>query len=248
MNKDELLLLVENLYEETFEANSYWKILQLINESQEKYNDEVNVSPSFYHICYSALLRALLMTLAKLYDEDGISLRNILTAINPSNMEKNVFDILSANKINHQVSCFDTWQFKKEVETHILFKKTYKLKHVQEYPIVELDYNDYYEYLKKQFDSCSKIIKCLRQQRNNFYAHNGKDYENFDYNNLFKKYPMKKDDIDKLIQYAFNITTFLIEKLSGVAKPETSIDIDDLKTTLNLVREGKKAIENESLV
>ena len=239
-SREEILHLATNLYEESFWANSYWHLLQQIHDQLGVYYEEIDVSPSFYNLVHNALVRSMLMDLAKLYDADGISLQDLLTAINPSNND--IAILMSKTSIKHCVSDFDECLFKNDIDKH--HKVCDLLKHNRTYPIVEMNYEQYYDYLKKQFCAVKKSREKLRQQRNNALAHNGEKY-NFDLKILNKKFPIIKKDVDDLIRYALELTTFVIERLTGVSKPATSIDIDDWNRTLDLVREGQRALERE---
>ena len=112
LNRDEVVHLATNLYEEAFWANSYWKLLQQIHNQVGTYYEEINVSPCFYNIVYNALVKSMLMELAKLYDTDGISLYDLLTAIKPS--DNDMFNLINDSPIKHRVSDFDSWYFKNE--------------------------------------------------------------------------------------------------------------------------------------
>ena len=75
-------------------------------------------------------------------------------------------------------------------------------------------------------------------------AHNDVGYK-FDLEKINKKYPIVKDDVEKLIRYSFDLTLFVIEKLSDIKRPETSIDIQDWGRTLELVRKGLAVEDKE---
>ena len=240
LNRDEVVHLATNLYEEVFWANSYWKLLQQIHNQVGTYYEEINVSPCFYNLVHNALVKSMLMELAKIYDTNGISLQDLLTAIKPS--DNDMFNLINDSPIKHRVSDYDKWYFKKDIDKY--HEICDLLKQDRTYPIVEMSYNQYYEYLSKQLCAVKKSRDKLRVQRNNALAHNGETY-NFDLKTLNEKFPIVKEDVDKLIKYALELTIFVVEKLTGVSKPETSIDIDDWNRTLELVREGQRTIDKE---
>lgn len=240
MEKEKIIHLATNLYEEAFCANSYWLLIQQIQKNTKTYNNEMSVSPCFYNLIYNSLIKSMLMELSKLYDSNGISLTNLLDEINPNKAQNAVMVTICDNTITHVVCEFDKWYFKNEVDKLNRMCESLNLK--SRYPTVEMKYSDYYEYLKKQFKSISKSNDKLREQRNNFLAHNGEGY-NFNFKKLNIDFPVNKNDIDKLLEYAFTITTFVIEVLTGVSKPRTSVDINDWKKTLKLVHEGRDYIE-----
>jgi hypothetical protein len=238
LTKDDLVHLATNLYEEAFWANSYWNLLQQIHNQIGNYYEEIDISPCFYNLIHNALVKSMLMELAKLYDTDGISLQDLLTAIKPS--DNDIHPLINTSPIKHCVSDFDAWYFKNDINKH--HEICDLLKRDRTYPVVELGYKEYYEYLLKQLCAIKKSRKKLREQRNNALAHNGEDYK-FDLKTLNEKFPIVKKDVDSLIKYALELTTFVVENLTGVSKPETSIDIDDWNRTLELVREGQRAID-----
>ena len=240
LNRDEVVHLATSLYEEAFWANSYWNLLQQIHNQVGTYYEEINVSPCFYNLVHNALVKSMLMELAKLYDTDGISLHDLLTAIKPS--DNDMFNLINDSPIKHRVSDYDAWYFKNDIDKY--HEICDLLKRDRTYPIVNMGYEQYYEYLVQQLCAVKKSRNKLREQRNNALAHNGEVY-NFDFKTLNEKFPIVKEDVDKLIKYALELTTFVIEKLTGVSKPETSIDIDDWNLTLELVREGQRAIDKE---
>ena len=240
LNRDEVVHLATNLYEEAFWANSYWNLLQQIHNQVGTYYEEIDVSPCFYNLVHNALVKSMLMELAKLYDTNGISLQDLLTAIKPS--DNDMFNLINASTIKHRVNDYDAWYFKNDIDKY--HEICDLLKQDRTYPIVDMSYEEYYEYLLKQLCAVKKSRNKLREQRNNALAHNGEDYK-FDLKTLNEKFPIVKKDVDSLIKYALELTTFIIENLTGVSKPETSIDIDDWNRTLELVREGQRAIDKE---
>jgi hypothetical protein len=242
MNKENIIHLANNLYEETFWANSYWNLLQQIQDQLGNYYEEINVSPCFYNLIHNALLKGMLMEIAKLYDTNGLSLHGLLDEINPERADQDVIRVLNEIPIRHQVTEYDCVHFIQEVEQYWAICDSLNKEH--SYPIVELSYQAYFNYLTKQICTINKSIVNLREQRNKLLAHNGVEY-NFDYKTINKKFPLVKSDVDKLMEYAFELTTLIIEKFTGVSKSHTSIDIDDWERTIELVREGQRVINEE---
>ena len=171
MTKEEIIYLANNLYEEAFGANSYWNLLQQIQDQLGNYYDEINVSPCFYNLIHNALLKTMLMEIAKLYDAKGISLQNLLDAINPKCAEQDIALVLSEMPIKHQVTEYDHIHFRQDVENYIAICDSLNKEH--SYPIVELSYQEYFDYLTKQIRTINKSIANLREQRNKLLAHNG---------------------------------------------------------------------------
>ena len=146
LNRDEVLHLATNLYEEAFWANSYWNLLQQIHNQVGTYYEEIDVSPCFYNLVHNALVKSMLMELAKLYDTNGISLQDLLTAIKPS--DNDMFNLINASTIKHRVNDYDAWYFKNDIDKY--HEICDLLKQDRTYPIVDMSYEKYYEYLLKQ--------------------------------------------------------------------------------------------------
>ena len=70
MEKDELVQLAKNLMMEVLYARSYKDIIDQYRTNRTTYNREINLSSAFYGISEMALVEALSIRLARLYDAD----------------------------------------------------------------------------------------------------------------------------------------------------------------------------------
>lgn len=64
MDKEQLIKLAEELYQEAFDANAYFLIMQKYREMQKEYLAEMKLSPAFYSVIYGALQKACFIELA----------------------------------------------------------------------------------------------------------------------------------------------------------------------------------------
>ena len=71
LTKDEILKMAEELYQEAFDANSYYLIMKQYGQNYNDYESAFRLSPAFYQIVFNALQNACFMELAKLYDKSN---------------------------------------------------------------------------------------------------------------------------------------------------------------------------------
>ena len=248
-DKQELTKCVEAFFREAFSANQYYLILQQYNELGKEYLSEIKVSSAFYCVVYNSLIEALLMNLAKMYDKNkgSIDIGNLVKMCE-SNMQlfpENKVD-LSIGEEKTEVTFFSQYSVKKCDEWY--FRKNEKYKEVIEFNrqfsnsedvIVQISIKDRFDFYNKKFNSLSKKIKNLRIQRNKIYAHNDKD-SFWDPQTVISQNPLNMEDIKELIDYALEISIFLLGKLTNIHHLNEYVNIDDWRSTLSFVRLGKE--------
>ena len=232
MDKNELLHIAENLYEEIFLANSYYSVVQQYRNLHDKYLDAFNVSPAFHRITYRALTEATVVKTAKIYDVDNKS-HNISSLIN-SAIEyaecHREFSMVKNRKLSPEEECF----YPKEVEA-TKFKCT-SLGIPYEYTIANISDCDILKMYKKRLHSLIKVRNNLTQQRNKIFVHNDK-ITNFDYSELNKNNSINWSDIEALINFAFEFCQYYIALLTGVVKSKLAVNTNDLEKTLEIVQQ-----------
>lgn len=67
MDQEQLIKIAEELYQEAFDANAYFLIMQQYREMQKEYLLEMRLSSVFYSVVYEALQKACFIELAKPY-------------------------------------------------------------------------------------------------------------------------------------------------------------------------------------
>lgn len=249
MEKHEILDIALNLYEEAYSVNEYWYLIKQQSMLVDTYNSEMNSSTAFFHIVNSALVEALFIKLAKLYEggEKAFSIyflhkvcmENI--TLFPENRGVEQYEVNGA-QYTHTI-CFsrhikedEKRFFQRETELSEFLAGMLGMENEGVY--VEFpDLKAYLEFYRKKYSSINVFRENLRKQRNDIYAHNSKNV-NFQYDLLRKKYPVDCDTIESLIDFALDFTVFCITLLSDVTKPRLPIDIDDLENLLQLARIG----------
>lgn len=88
-----------------------------------------------------------------------------------------------------------------------------------------------------------KIIENLRSIRNKAYAHSDKELLN-DMDKVFNEYPISFEDVEKLIEFAFDICNYVLEPLAGNSFKREALDAYDLQRIFIYTRLGLKYEEN----
>lgn len=253
MDKDGLVRIAQTLWETTLEANSYYAIIEQINSIGMKYLDEMNYSPAFYTFVDMALRKALFMELAKLYDESKSAL-NIKELLNHCKNNKSLFSIHREiqyiyedgikrelnYRYRHQLKkseeCIINERVKGEVEKHRR-SALFILGLTDDLPVVEFTLEEYLELLIKKLRTLNKKRKNLTVLRNKKYAHTDKEtIHNVD--DLYKNNPISSQNVQELLDFSFQVSSFVIESLTGSNVPKKYSNIGDWENTLILTRLG----------
>lgn len=250
MKKEELVTLAEYIYKEAFDANCYYSVIRQYDKNREDNFDLISISPAFYHVVYNSLVISTVMELSKIYDKgsDSVNIRTLLTAfkenislfpVNRGSFETDVDgeihrqDISYQHVIKKEEECF----FKDEVEKNRVVTDLFGFK---DGPVrINLTIEEYLELYQKKYRSIQPKINNLIAQRNKIYAHNDKMAIE-DMQVLIKKNLLKKFDVQELINYALEISKFIIACLTGINKCDEPVNIDDWQVTLSYAKLGIK--------
>lgn len=179
MNKDEILHLASNLYEEAFSANSYWSVIKQYHKNIRDNYDQMNCSPAFYQVIYQSLVEALFMTLAKLFDSDTCSntIKTLLTEIKQiqeSDFNEYVRQNYDFNngKFQHEITQYEECFFKKQIFEQKEICNSVGIEYRS--TLIDVSFEDYCELYTKRFHGLNKVKLNLGWQRNKIYAHNDK--------------------------------------------------------------------------
>ncbi len=242
--KDNTLCLANNIYEQALKANTYWKLLNQYYININKYNDAMNFSPAFYNVIYTSLVESLFLNLSKIYDvnEDSITIRTLLTSLelitvnDLNDYVKSKYEFLN-NKFQHQLKPNEECFFEEQVSEQ---KRVCKLRDIKyTHTMIDLNLEQLYELYVKKFNSLKHIRDNLIVQRNKIYVHNDKE-TNFEFDTIYQKKAINNIAIDKLIDYALDLSRYIIEILTGVLKADTYVNMNDWEATLMLVNIGHK--------
>ena len=252
MEKDELIQLAKNLMLEVLYARSYKDILSQYRVKRTAYKREFNLSPTFYGINEIALVEALSIRLARLYDVDDRSagLRYLMEQAEahveyfPEDRGEHSFEsegviykfvIPLRHALRECEKCYFKERVKKEESLLRLFSDA-NGKPLQDVTI-EVTIEELHDMYHKRFASIQTICKNLREQRNKIYAHNDRDV-NFNLENFYRESPLSYQDIDILMEFAEDYTAFCYEYLSGNYAALEFKNIDDWENTLVYAKKG----------
>lgn len=243
LNKDEIVHIAENLFDEAVNAKSYLQIIKQFRENVNEYNNEINCSSAFYNVVYNSLVESLFLNLFKLYDRNPksisiFSLVKEMRGIKEDDLDEYVLKNYQKheNKFLHWLNVEEESYFIEEVErtrnlcicAGVTYNHTTVLLTLQD--IINL-YGKRYKSLK------NTIIENLIQRRNKIGAHNDAK-TNFDYKKINEEFPIIDNQIDSIVEFAIEFLQFCIEILTGVHKIPEYTNINDWGMTLNLVRDG----------
>lgn len=244
--KGEIISIAKGLWQQTLNANSYYLILKQYNDYFKDYKDEISMSSAFYSLAYQAMQNALFIELSKLYDKTkgAINLRYLLKLCEeyrcfPEYREfpdKNG-GIVKAPYI-HRIKTGEEWYFKEYIEKDNMIMELFENSNKDE-EIKEMCALEYIDFLVKQYNSIKTITEKLTRQRNKIYAHNDGELK-FNIKECLENNPLYFSDIQTLIDYALDVTRFVIGALTGIEKATTYANVDDWKGTLDYVRLGVK--------
>lgn len=253
MEKNELIQLAEQFYQQAFSANSYFLIHQQYKENHKNNFSEIQISSAFYSITHNAIIEALIITLAKIYDKNqsSMNIRQLLeecksnmtffperTEIISIDGQEHILEVIG----QHTVKQGEEWYFTKEIESNNQISSALGIKNAP--VIVEMKKDEYFNFYVKKFSSLNAKMENLRIQRNKVYAHNDKD-SILDIDAVIEQNPLDLDDIQMLIEYALEVSKFIIASLTGVLRADKYVNINDWKNTLMLVQIGEKYKEYE---
>lgn len=238
--EQELKRLAEKLFEEAFNANMYWSIIKQYHYLFDQYNRELNCSPAFHSVVYRSLVESLMVTLSRLYDENSSA---ISTQYFYSEIRKQK-DLLCEGKgnVKHLLNRNEEQFYVDEVK----FQKGVCEKYSFEYTgtTVELTVEKLLELYGKRLKSLKDTVNNLKLQRNKIYAHNDKEID-FNIENILNRYPIAEEDVDNLLSFILDFSSFCIELFTGISKTYDLVGINDLEITLDLIREAKIYQETE---
>lgn len=249
--KEEIISIANGLWQQVLNVNSYYLILKQYNDYFKDYEDEISMSSAFYSLAFQAMQDALFAELSKLYDKTKgvINLKYLLNICEENKClpEYREFSGENGDKVKgaylHRIKNGEEWYFKDYIEKENEIRELFGSPNKGEL-IKEMCASEYIDFLVMQYNSINTITERLTKQRNKIYAHNDGELK-FNVKECLENNPLYLSDIQKLIDYAFDVTRFVIGALTGVEKATTYININDWKGTLDYVKLGIKYRDTE---
>ena len=254
MEKEKIIKLADAFMQEAFQANCYVDLINQYSRNVKEYFDELKISGAFYSYTYNALVIATFMELGKIYDRNRDSV-NIKQLLDDCKEKKNLFPQQRMFEINGENKAFP-YQHTVTVDE----KEFFVLEIDKQRPInemfgnpdfqitVNMSVDKYFELYEWKYKKIEPIIQNLLKQRNKIYAHNDKRFIG-NIEEVIGKFPVSKNDIDSLINFAIEFCRFVLALLTGIYRADKPVNIEDWEGTLKLVRLGNKyrdiEIENQ---
>lgn len=253
MTKEEILKMAEELYQEAFDANSYYLLMTQFGDNSKKYNSEFHLSPAFYSVVFNALQSACFMEIAKLFEKDkkvfsigslvkecknNLSFFPEYRAIKEYEFDgqKYTFQIPYQHTLKPNEECF----FKDIVNSQREIFKLFNVNSTDKSPVmVNLKFPEFLELYYKRFCGLSKKMENIRVQRNKIYAHND-TVKLSGSENILKKNPVYYADLRELIDFALDATKLIIACLTDVCRADSYNNINDWENTLMFAKLGLK--------
>jgi hypothetical protein len=214
-------------HETALSANMYLALLVQFGENVRNFTDEMNISSCFYQTVYCALLGQLYIEIGKLYES------------NPKNYH---LDSLSS-LIHDNLQVFPRYVEISTVNSYF-DKETHKFEVRNETEMRKLDPEEDYRLLVEKRRKLKKSIGSTYEQRCVKYAHNPRGLSE-GFVALTGEFTRDTKMFRELIDYAFDLSEFVITYLTGVS-PARIIDVeDDWTRTLKYVKVAIKAEATE---
>lgn len=251
VEKEEIINIAEGLWQQALNSNSYYLIIKQYNNYFKDYKDEISISSAFYSVAYQAMQNALFIELSKLYDKTTgvINLRYLLKLCEEYKCLPEYREFLDKNGaiVNapyiHKIKTGEEWYFKEYIEQENKFQELFGSSYTDKIN-KEMRASEYIDFLVKQYNSINTVTEKLTKQRNKIYAHNDGILK-FNVKECLGTNPLHFSDLQILIDYAFDVTRFIIGALTGVERTTEYRNIDDWKGTLDYVKLGIKYRDTE---
>lgn len=237
------------LYNEAFYANTELAILRELSKASSDYENEVICAGCFFNFTQLALTESCFMNCARLFDaKSDVSIGNLIEDVKSHSAEIDAlaislfndrpnFDRL--NPIVHPLAKDEERFYPKEVESQRSDEKLFG----NHYEIVTvcITTHDLSNLWKKRLNSLRKLTDMLRDQRNKVFAHS--DMEALKYDELVRRLPLTYGEIQKLIDFALDLTIELFAKITGIEKDRLPKNCNDIQGLLKYVEVGMEAVE-----
>lgn len=249
INKEQIVWLASNLFEEAVSANSYFRVLQQFKKNAKEHNEELKLSPAFYNTIYQALKEVLFLTLSRIYDNDSKSL-GIDKLLNwtrkpvLSDLHHEVKKTFEENKnvFIHNLTPAEEVFFPEESKEIQELRNLFKLHNI---PVtMKMTGSAINKLYRRRLTTLrASSAEALRNRRNQMIAHNDAE-TNFKWDELCESFPLSECEIKDLIDFAIDCSQFYVGIYTGVHKHPEFLNINDWDTTLWYVQIGRKYLES----
>lgn len=245
----ELLDHCSYLYQEAFNANTELAIVREVSEATTDYDRDVLCAGCFFSFVQLTLTESCFMNCARLFDGNStISIGSLLEEASShlAEIESSAVsiydgrpDFVESKSIAHPLAQDEERFYPKEVETQRSFEDIFDAPHKE--VRVHITAQDLINLWNKRLNGLKKLTDVLRKHRNKIFAHS--DIEALNYDEFVKRLPLTYGEIQKLIDFALDLTIELMGIISNVQKPRLPVNYNDIQGLLNYVNAGMEAVE-----
>lgn len=256
IEEEGLLGLVERcdfLYQQAFYANAELAILFDLKKAPGEYEHEVICAPCFFTCVGIALADACFMNCARLFDGVGnVTVGTLLkmcasmsTGIDAraSAARREHPDFDSEKPIKHPLASDEERFYPQDVELQRCDEQLFGDGH-HEPVFVNMTAADLIGLWQKRYSGLGKLIERLRKQRNKVFAHN--DVATLDYESFVSECPLTFGEMQRLIDFALDVTIETIAAVTGDNRPRSPRNIGDLRGLLDYVDAGMEVVEQQA--
>ncbi|MBR5095508.1 MAG: hypothetical protein IK094_00165 [Treponema sp.] len=219
MTKEELEKKIESYCSRITYLNDCFELHKLMISSQKEHLEEINEFLAFYQLAKKSFLYVCIIELAKLYEygsESGI---------------KKLIDICDAN---HNL-------FLKKFQNEIIECETGKVGRSYD---IRVDIKKDIAEAKEKLINLVSVVKKLKGQRDKFYAHLDKEYQD-EPTALSNDYPLNYGEIKQLIDAATNICNTFYQDLCTTSHACQTSNWDDINNVFKMIKEWKEMKHKE---
>lgn len=233
------------LYNEAIRANTMYHVLLCIEDAFVNNSSAMEYGSCFYSTVVDSLQESIFMIVARMYDnsKDVVTIRQLLLlCINNGNYgilpeycgcSKNGTKI----KFHHILRSDEKWQCKYECD---LAKSIGEILDCSDDRVcVDFTSSEFLDFFVKQLRSLSKISENVRNYRNKIYAHNV-IYQSEFLSQFFDNNKLLLQNVCRLIEYALDVSRFVLGSLTYVMKPDCYVNEKDFENILAMVNLGIK--------
>jgi len=226
MTKVEQTDIAKEIMNSLVHVNTSFCIVKQYNQLLKNYEHEIELSPCFYSTIFNSLVETIMMGLGRIYDrhKDSQGISKVMNRFEGSleNLEVDLSQTITRKLSNKAEQKF----FQKLPQYSALLSPHH----------CEITINEYLNFFSWQLAEYDDLIKNLLKQRNGFYAHHDKKYLLNNSQELFERYGLSYEDVQKLIDFAIEFFRVVLALLTDVWVADLPINAHDWIHTLERVK------------
>ena len=219
LTKEELKTKIESYCSRITYLNDCFQLHKLMINSQKEHFSEINEFPALYQLAKKSFIYVCIIELAKLYEYGS---------------ESGLKKLISICDANHNL-------FQKKIHNEIIDCCTDKVVKSDD---IKVEIQNDIAKAKKKLENLARVIENLKGQRDKFYAHLDKEYQD-EPTALSNDYPLNYGEIKQLIDAATNICNTFYQDLCTTSHACQTSNWDDINNVFKMVKEWKEMKHKE---